>query len=59
MRTQDPIVDELHVIREALSDASDNDLRKIVEAARARQLSSGHEIVDLPPRRVDKTQKAT
>lgn len=59
MRTQDHVVEELHVIREALSDASDNDLRKIVEAARARQLSSGYEIVDLPPRRVDKTQKAS
>ncbi len=36
MRTQDPIVEELHAIREALAEASDNDLAKIVEAARAR-----------------------
>jgi|EndMetStandDraft_4_1072995.scaffolds.fasta_scaffold2553109_1 hypothetical protein len=59
MRTQDPIVEELHAIREALAEASDNDLAKIVEAARARQQTSGHPIVELPPKRVGKTQKAS
>ena len=59
MRTQDPIVEELHAIREALAEASDNDLAKIVEAARARQVTSGHEVVQLPPRSVDKAQKAS
>lgn len=59
MRKQDPIIEELHAIREALAEASDNDLAKIVEAARARQQTSGHKIVDLPPKRVDKAQKAS
>jgi hypothetical protein len=59
MRTQDPIVEELHAIREALAEASDNDLAKIVEAARTRQLTSGHDVVQLPPKRVDKAQKAS
>lgn len=46
------IVEELHTIREALAEASDNDLAKIVKAARTRQQTSGHEIVRLPPKRV-------
>jgi len=59
MHTQDPIVEELHAIREALAEASGNDLTKIVEAARARQQTSGHQVVELPPKRVDKAQKAS
>jgi hypothetical protein len=59
MRIQDPIVEELHAIREALAEASDNDLAKIVEAARTRQQTSGHEVVRLPPKRVSKAQKAS
>jgi hypothetical protein len=46
------IAEELHTIREALAEASDNDLAKIVKAARDRQQKSGHEIVRLPPKRV-------
>jgi hypothetical protein len=46
------IVEELHAIRERLAKASHDDLASIVEAARARQQASGHEIVRLPPRPV-------
>jgi hypothetical protein len=46
------IVEELHTIREALAEASENDLAKIVKAARTRQQTSGHEVVLLPPKRV-------
>jgi hypothetical protein len=59
MLPQDPIVEELHAIREALAKVSDDDLVKIAEAARARQQKSGREIVRLPPRRVDRAQKAS
>ena len=31
----DPIVDEIHAIREAMAKASNDDLRKIAEAARS------------------------
>src|SRR5262245_6355708 len=50
MRTPNAIIEELHEVREAIAEASDNDLKKIAEAARARQTHSGHEVVRLPPR---------
>lgn len=60
MRTPDAIIEELHQVREAIAEASDNDLKKIAEAARARQKRSGHEVVRLPPRPpVDGAQKAS
>ena len=59
MRPLDPIVEELHAVREALAKASGDDLVRIAEAARARQQKSGHEIVRLPPKPVDQPQKAS
>ena len=59
MRSQDPILEELHAIREALAKASENDLEKIAQAAKSRQQKSDHEVVRLPPKRVDRTQKAS
>jgi hypothetical protein len=47
----DPIVEEIHAIREALSKASGDDIRKIAEAARERQARSGAQSVEPPPRR--------
>ena len=44
MSLSDPIVDEIHAIREAMAKASDNDLRKIAEAAIAQMKS-------LPPQK--------
>jgi hypothetical protein len=55
----DPIVDEIHAIREALSKASGDDIRKIAEAARARQAQSGKKVERLPPRRVRPLRKAS
>jgi hypothetical protein len=37
----DPIIDEIRAIREAIAKASNDDLRKIAEAARARQAAGG------------------
>jgi hypothetical protein len=55
----DLIVEEIHVIREALSKASDDDIRKFAEAARARQAQSGREAERLPPRKVRPLRKAS
>ncbi len=55
----DEIVEEVHAIREALSKASDDDIRKIAEAAKARQVASGRTAVRLPPRKVPPTKKAS
>jgi hypothetical protein len=53
------VVDEIHAIREAMAKASDNDLRKIAEAARARQGASGRQVVTLPPRQASAAKKAS
>lgn len=55
----DPIIDEIHAIREALSKASGDDIRKIAEAARARQAQSGRQTVRFPPRKAKETRKAS
>jgi hypothetical protein len=59
MLWSDPIVDEIHAIRDAIAKASDNDLRKIAEAARSRQRASGRQAVKLPPRRANAAKKAS
>ena len=53
----DPIIDEIHAIREAISRESDDDLEKIVEAARAREKASGRKVVTLPSRRIEPSKK--
>ncbi len=55
----DPILEEIHAFREALSKASGDDLRTIAEAARARQAQSGRQVVRLPPRMVKATGLAS
>jgi len=55
----DQIVEEIHKVREALSKASGDDIRKIAEAARARQAESGRKGVRLPPRKVRPRRKAS
>jgi hypothetical protein len=50
MPPTDPIVEELHAIREALAKESDFDAEKVAEAARKRQAKSGRKAVTLPPR---------
>ena len=51
MQSSDPIIDELHAIREAIAAAADNDIRKIAEKARSRENDDGVEVVTLPPKR--------
>lgn len=55
----DPIVEEIHAIREALSRASGDDIRKIAEAAKARQAESGRNTVRLPPRKAKTARRAS
>ncbi len=55
----DPIVEEIHVIREALSRASGHDIRKIAEAAKTRQVESGRKTVRLSPRKVKAARKVS
>ncbi|MGC4064881.1 MAG: hypothetical protein QM784_09610 [Polyangiaceae bacterium] len=52
MEPTDPIIDEIHAIREALSAACEDDMQKIAEAVRARQDSGSREVVTLPPKRI-------
>ena len=54
----DPIIEEIHAIREELSKASGDDIRKIAEAAKARQAQGCRKVVRLPPRKARATQKA-
>ena len=55
----DPIIEEIHAIREALSRASGDDIRKIAEAAKARQVESGRKAVRLPPRKAKAARKVS
>ena len=55
----DPFVEEIHAIREALSKASGDDIRKIAEAARARQIETGREAVRLPARKAKPVRRAS
>ena len=57
--SNDPIIDEIHAVREALSKAAGDDLRKIAEAARARQEQGGREAVRLPPREPRRARKSS
>ena len=55
----DPIVGEIRAIREVLSKASGDDIRKIAEAAKARQVQSGRKGVRLSPKKARKTAMAS
>ena len=59
--TKDPIVEEVHAIREEISKEAGDDLDRILEAAKERQHTSenDHDVVRLPPKRVAPTRKAS
>ena len=48
----DPIVEEIHAIREAIGNRFNNDLMAICDDARKRQAQSPRRVVKLPPRRI-------
>jgi hypothetical protein len=59
MPLSDPIIDEIHAIRDALARASGNDLQKIAEAARSRQKASGRQGVKPRPKRARTAKNAS
>ena len=59
MSVSDPIVDEVRAAREALAQASGDDIEKIVEAARARQAQGGHTVITLPPKKTQPAKRAS
>jgi hypothetical protein len=56
---KDPIVEQIHATREAIAKASGNELERIAEAAKARQVKSGRKVVRLPPKRVHPMEKVS
>jgi hypothetical protein len=59
MKSTNSIVDEVRAAREALAKESDDNLEKIVEAARARQSRSRREVVTHPPRKTGSAKRAS
>jgi hypothetical protein len=56
---QDPIVEEVHRIREAIAARFNNDLQAICDDARQRQLASGRPAVAYPPRPAEEEPPST
>ena len=54
----DPIVDEIHAIREEIARRHGYDLDAIVEALREASAQSGRRVVTLPPRPVTTPESA-
>jgi hypothetical protein len=50
---KDPIVEEIHRIREELAAKFNYDMHAICEDLRRRQQDGAREVVTLPPRRID------
>ena len=50
----DPIIDEVHKIREEIAREAGNDLRKLVERLKESQKRHGDRLVTLPPQRIEK-----
>ena len=59
MSRKDPIVEEVHAVREALAKEAGYDLGRIVEAARERQAASGRPVVRLPPKKPQSSKKVS
>jgi hypothetical protein len=59
MLRKDPIIEEIHAVRESLAREADYDLERILEAARTRQAASGRQGVTLPPKKAELVKKAS
>lgn len=59
MPRRDPIIEEIHAVREKLAQEVDYDMEKLFEAARARQAASGLPTVQLPARKPVAVKKAS
>jgi len=58
MHRKDPIIEEIHAVREELARQADYDLERMIEAARARQAASGWQVVRLSPKKAEPAKKA-
>jgi Skp family chaperone for outer membrane proteins len=58
MKRPDPILEELHAIREALAKEQGYDMAKIARAAKEFAEKMGVTLVTRPPRRIPPTKKA-
>lgn len=59
MKTPDPIIEEIHAIREAFAKEHGNDLAKIARAANEAAEKTGRRLVTRPPRRIPPTNKTS
>lgn len=57
MARKNPIIEEIHAVRDAIAREAGYDLERIIEAARVRQAAGGREVVRLPPKKRTKTEK--
>ncbi len=61
MSTPNPIIEELHRIREEISRESGDDMKKIAQAVNQKQANANPElhVIRLPPNRVAREKKAS
>jgi hypothetical protein len=59
MRHDDPIVDEVRAIRDAIAKEFDYDIDKLAHAIKAHEDQSGRRVVRLPPKKVTVVRKAS
>jgi hypothetical protein len=59
MSRKDPIIEEIHAVREEIARQADYDLERMIEAARERQAASGLKTVRLPPKKAEPAKKAS
>ena len=56
--TNDPIVEEIHLIREEYTAAFDYDIDAIFDDLKAKQVKSDRKVVRLEPKRIDDDKAA-
>jgi hypothetical protein len=59
MPSKDPIVEEIHAVREEIAREADYDIERMLAAARARQAAGGLQAVRLSPRKAESVKKAS
>jgi hypothetical protein len=59
MFRKDPIIEEIHAVREDIAREAGYDIERILDAARARQAAAGLQAVRLPPRKAEPAKKAS
>lgn len=59
MLRKDPIIEEIHAVREDLAREAGYDIERMLDAARARQAAAGLQAVRLPSRKAEPAKKAS